>query len=278
MLPNFVIIGAQKAGTTSLWRYLGEHPAIFVSPLKEPDFFIAERGWRRGLEWYESLFDAGAAAGAAAIGEASPNYTMFPTFAGVPERMSQVIPSARLIYLLRDPIDRMVSSYLHALSRAGETAPPERALLERPHYLDASRYSVQIERFLDRYDRSQLLILLAEDLDRRREATLDRVLSFLGLPEGWRPADLDVRHGAVNTRVPRRWSRKLGALVIRGRIPAFPCLRRVAKTRLGTRAVTAADTALTDDARKRLEDLLRPDVERLRNHLGRDFEGWGLLA
>lgn len=278
MRPNLVIIGAQKAATTSLWLYLGQHPSVFMSPIKETNFFVAEMGWSRGIAWYESLFEPAVEEGAEVIGEASPNYTLFPSLPGVPERMASVIPNARLVYLLRHPIERMISSYMQELAQGTETMPIARALLERPHYADASRYAMQIDQYLRHFERSQLLILLSEELEREPEGVLDRALSFLGLPAGWRPTDLGARHNPSRSkRVPRGWWRRLGGLMIRGRIPTFPVPEAATRSPLTTRALKPEDITVPDDARKRLEDSLRPDVERLRTYLGRDFDGWGLI-
>jgi hypothetical protein len=106
-LPNFVVIGAMKAGTVSLRHYLDEHPDAFLGRggrFGEPNFFVAEHNWPRGRGWYESLFDG--AGSATALGECSPSYTMAPAFGGVPGRMAQVVPNARLVYVVRDPIAR----------------------------------------------------------------------------------------------------------------------------------------------------------------------------
>src|SRR5688572_24468381 len=113
MLPNFFIIGAMKAGTTSLWQYLRRHPEIFMSKLKEPGYFTEELRWDQGIEWYRSLFDD--AGSARAVGEASTSYTKWPRFAGIPARMHALVPEARLIYLVRDPGDRIRSHYIHNL-------------------------------------------------------------------------------------------------------------------------------------------------------------------
>src|SRR5918992_1234170 len=110
MLPNFLIIGAAKAGTTSLWAYLREHPQVFMAEPKELHFFVAASNWKRGLGWYESHFDR--AKGSVAVGEACGAYSRFPTHRGVPARIAGVVPDARLIYLVRHPIDRMVSNYV----------------------------------------------------------------------------------------------------------------------------------------------------------------------
>jgi hypothetical protein len=106
-LPNFLIVGAMKSGTTSLARYLGAHPQAYVAPEKEINFF--ERGyvWNRGVDWYASRFEG--AGDALAVGEASPSYMYWPTAI---ERMASVVPDARLIALLRDPVERAYSHYL----------------------------------------------------------------------------------------------------------------------------------------------------------------------
>lgn len=124
-LPTFVVIGAMKAGTVSLRHYLDEHPDVFLGRggmFGEPNYFVAEYNWSRGRAWYESLFaDADADAGqAGAIGECSPSYTMAPAFPGVPERMAAVIPDARLVYVVRDPVARMQSMYMHQVSAGRE--------------------------------------------------------------------------------------------------------------------------------------------------------------
>jgi len=277
VLPHFVIIGAQKAGTTSLWFYLARHPQIFMSELKETNFFIAERAWPNGLDWYESLFSEAAKTGML-TGEASPNYTFYPGFQGIPERMSQVIPQARLIYLLRHPVERMISGYLNGLTLGQEHLPIQQALFERPQYADTSRYAMQIEQYLQYFDRSQLLVLLSEDLERRPAETIDRILDFLGLETGWRHPSFETRHHrTAGKRVPRWWWRRLGGLVIRGRIPVFPVPKAAVSSPVTTRALRPRDSALQATARRRLEDMVRPDVERLSRYMDDGFHGWGLL-
>src|SRR5918996_3904116 len=108
-LPNLVVIGGLKCGTTSLHHYLNLHPAIHMSRPKELNFFVAELNWSLGTDWYASHFRADAAV----RGESSPHYTNLPRFAGVAERISSVLPDAKLIYMVREPVDRALSNYLH---------------------------------------------------------------------------------------------------------------------------------------------------------------------
>ena len=116
MLPNLVIIGAMKCGTTSLHYYLDQHPDISMSAKKETNFFTP-RGFDKGVEWYEQQFTGGTRI----CGEASPNYSYFDRFPGVPERMHSVIPEPRIIYMVRNPIRRILSQYVHECSAGRET-------------------------------------------------------------------------------------------------------------------------------------------------------------
>jgi hypothetical protein len=109
-LPEFMIIGAAKAGTTALNEYLSQHPQIFMCPLKEPQFFSTDVIYERGLAWYEGLF-ADAKSGQI-CGEASTSYTFFPSTPLTPQRIHQAIPNVKLIYLIREPVSRIQSACL----------------------------------------------------------------------------------------------------------------------------------------------------------------------
>ena len=155
-LPTFLIIGTMKGGTTSLHRYLRQHPDVFMPERKELNFFVddyagppidppEERNWSRGLAWYERQF-AGAERDRA-VGEASANYSRFPTYPGVAEKIAEVIPVARLIYLVRNPIVRVLSHYLPDLSNGREQRPLHLAVRRDDRYLTPSRYATQVERY-----------------------------------------------------------------------------------------------------------------------------------
>jgi len=126
-LPTFVIIGAAKCGTTSLAQQLSQHPEVFMAADKEPNFFIEQLTWSKGLDWYRSLFaDAGQAK---AVGEASTMYSDFPESAGAAARMAGVIPDAKLVYVVREPIARMKSLYSWYVQAGFETRSITEALL-----------------------------------------------------------------------------------------------------------------------------------------------------
>ena len=116
-LPNMIIIGGLKCGTTSIHHYLGLHPEIHMSKPKELNFFAAEQNWDLGFDWYESRFDNTVKIN----GESSPHYTNRPRFNGVAERIHKHIPDAKLIYMVRDPIKRILSHWVHATGAGYET-------------------------------------------------------------------------------------------------------------------------------------------------------------
>ena len=269
-LPTFVVIGAMKAGTVSLRHYLDEHPDVFLGrggTFGEPNFFTAEYNWPRGRGWYESLFDG--AGRAAAIGECSPSYTMAHVYRGVPERMAQVVPHARLVYVVRDPIARMQSMYMHQVSAGRERRRAEVALLD-DRYLGPSRYGFQLAAFLDHFDRNQVLVIASEALrDRPREA-LSAVFDHLGVdPAG---VDLDVRHRdhrSIDKPVPRlhdlQW-------LPRRQVKLHPRWRPDQRTGLArlltTRRARAEDSAIPSELRGRIAECLAPDLRRFEQLVG----------
>lgn len=276
-LPTFLVVGAAKSGTTSLWHYLRSHPQVFMPETKEPGFFVQEIAWKRGRAWYEGLFAAGASA--AARGEASATYTMFPVLAGVPERIASVVPDVRIIYLMRDPVERMRSGYVQRLGVGEERRPLRTALLFDATYVNLSRYAMQLEQYFDWFPRAQVLLLTAEELRDRRSETMDRVLSFIGV-DAAPSVDLTTE---LNRGADKRAVRPVGPLakVVPRAIRANPRIRphlvRLSRHRLNTRAITTGELALDDDLRRRLADLVRPDVERLARWMDPSFTGWGLL-
>ena len=269
-LPTFVVIGAMKAGTVSLGHYLDDHPDVFLGRggrFGEPNFFVAEYNWARGRGWYESPFDG--VGRATAIGECSPSYTWAHVYRGVPERIAQVVPEARLVYVVRDPIARMRSMYMHQVSAGRERRRPELALLD-DRYLDPSRYGYQLAAFLDHFERDQVLVIASEVLrDRPREALI-AVFGHLGVDPA--AVDLDQRHldhRSMDKPVPRLHD--LGWLPRRG-VRLEPRWRPDQRTglsrRLTTRPARPDDSAISPDLRDRLAERLAPDLRRFEDLLG----------
>jgi hypothetical protein len=280
-LPTFVVIGAMKAGTVSLRHYLDEHPDVFLSRggrFGEPNYFVAEYNWSRGRAWYECLFAGAGRAGA--IGECSPSYAMAPAFPGVPERMAQVIPDARLVYLVRDPIARMQSMYMHQVSAGRERRRAQEALLDH-RYLGPSQYGFQLAAFLDYFDRRQVLVIASEVLRENPREALNAVYSHLAVDPA--PVDLDKRHRdhrSIDKPVPRlhdlHW-------VPRRQLKLQPRWRPDQRTGLArlltTRPARPDDSAIPRELRDRLAECLADDLHRFEDLLGAQIPShWGWSA
>jgi len=278
VLPTFIVIGARKSGTSSMWRYMATHPEVFVpTEEKEPKYFVEERGWPLGQQWYESLFAE--AGDAKARGEFSTDYTAFPLYAGVPKRMAALLPDVRLIYVMRNPIDHMRSAYSYSLTIGTEARPIREALLTDARYMYECEYALQIDQYLDHFPLDQLLLLTAEDLRFDRQETLRRIFSFIGVDPGWVPPNLDEEYNRSEPTAPRPWARRAGDILIRTglgeRLPAR--VQAVGLSRWGLREVQPDELVIDEDLKARLVAYLKRDLEALRQWMDTSFDAWGLL-
>lgn len=206
--PNLLIIGAHKAGTTSLHNYLSLHPDIQMSSHKELSYFAGPTDgvtlvsrWSLGEDWYRSNFP-----GREAVhGESSTSYTSFPLVAGVPERIHRAIPDVKLIYAVRDPIDRFVSHYLHVCGLGRERRGLDEILtsprLAESAYMLRSRYWYQLSQYLDWFPAERIHVVALEDLRDRRTETLAGVFRFLEVEEDFRTSAWNEVHN-VSHRFP----------------------------------------------------------------------------
>lgn len=179
-LPDFVIIGGMKCGTTTLHDQLALQPGFFMSTPKEPCFFSDDAVWNRGLAWYRSLF-ADAPAGAI-CGESSTHYTKLPTYPQTLPRLRRTLPNARLVYIVRDPVERIVSQYVHEWSRGEIRAPLADALRSTPRLIEYSRYAMQLRPYADAFGPDRILVIFFERMVAAPQEQLDRVGRFLGSP------------------------------------------------------------------------------------------------
>jgi len=178
-LPDFLIIGAAKSGTTSLWFYLQRHPELFFANPKELEFFAYPDRFEKGPGWYKAFF---AGAGDHQLcGEASTAYARWPHIDGVPERIARTVPGVKLIYLMRHPVDRTYAQYRHRMRLPVPRMTFDEAIKADPEFVDTSLYMQQINRYLAHHPREQLLCLLSEDLKADPAGVLDRVQAFLGI-------------------------------------------------------------------------------------------------
>jgi hypothetical protein len=186
-LPDFVIIGAMKCGTTTLAAQLAAQEGVFVTTPKEPNFFSDDPVFAKGAAWYEALFD-GAAPGDLK-GEASTHYTKTPTHPEAAARMHAAVPNARLIYLMRDPAARAISHYIHEWTQGVIAGDLDEALSRHPELIAYSRYDLQLAPWQALYGADAILTLRLEDMNADPQGTLDRVAAHLGRPGAFRWRD-----------------------------------------------------------------------------------------
>lgn len=221
--PHFIIIGAMKAGTTSLFGYLGRHPQILKGPKKEVHYF--DQKYRRGQYYYRSNFPLTAEIQSGSItGEATPLYLFHPH---VPERIHNLVPDAKLIAVLRNPTKRAISDYFHQVRRHRESLPMMEAFLAEEErtsqgwgkmlrdknftsrscmsfsYKKRSIYVEQLERYWEFFPKEQLMVLTSEALFSDPQGTYKRVLNFLGVSGDFNMTEFIPRNVGTNkTEVP----------------------------------------------------------------------------
>jgi hypothetical protein len=177
-LPDFVIIGAMKCGTTTLASQLGAQPGIFMSTPKEPNFFSDDEVYAQGVGWYRRLFDPAPAG--TLRGEASTHYTKLPTYPETTTRLSETLEEPKLIYLIRDPMARAVSHYIHEWTQGVISSDLETALDTHPEIISYGCYGMQIAPWVEIYGSDRILVSSMEAMQQDPQALMDRIGAFLG--------------------------------------------------------------------------------------------------
>jgi hypothetical protein len=267
-LPNFFIAGTMRSGTTSLTRYLDAHPEAFIAPQKEIHYF--DLNYSRGIDWYRQQFSN--VGGEIAVGDATPSYMYLEEAVA---RMSETVPGARVIALLRHPVDRAYSHYWLRRTLGAEEKDFTEAVREEDKrialgdprrecpYLDMSRYVHQLRRLTRHFPRDAVHVVIFEELKRGPEAAYKEVCEFLGVDAEFVPANLGQ---VVNASVSYR-SRRLRQM--RHTMPR-PVWRVVG--RINTRR--ASYPPLDPELRAELAGRFTEDNSELASWLGRDLSLW----
>jgi Sulfotransferase domain len=291
--PNFFIVGAAKAGTSSLYAYLRQHPQVYMSAVKEPHFFSQiepsdgqhyRMRTTTDRESYLKLFRK--ANGALAVGEASPSYLWDER---APHRIREQVPEARIIMVLRDPIERAHSHYLMNVRENTQPLPFYEALREdqsKPNkswttanlYVELGQYASQVERYLGLFGPERLLVLMFEDLKRDPATLVRRTARFLGVDEG-PVADMELgignpynayalpRGGLARGLYRSLWMRNLARYTVpqwlRWKLRDQVLMRPAEKPAMDARALEALRGVYAGDVEK-LEGLLGRPLPELR--------------
>jgi hypothetical protein len=310
-LPNFILAGAPTSGTTSLFHYLKQHPQVFMCPIKEPTFFASEdilaredlraklarqrttlnayledrqdrpkQAWVTKWDDYVRLFRG--VRDEIAIGEASVSYLWLPSAAPAIQR---TLPGVRLVFMLRDPVERLFSAYLISLS-SGQTlsfrdwvlqamqSKPDRRQGMQSHNipLDGGLYAMHLSRYIERFPREQIRIYLYESYRADANAVLRDIFGFIGVNTA-QPIDLSFRHN--ETMVPRSqrlhiWRRRLlGDRALTHWLP--PAVQRTLR---GLYNRTGRRLTLAPEDRQLVVDYYRDELLRTQDLIGRDLSAW----
>ncbi|MCU0526339.1 MAG: sulfotransferase [Elainella sp. Prado103] len=292
VMPNFLIIGAAKAGTTSLSHYLSQHPQIYMSARKEPKFFAFEGEQVNPLDpanarsitdlsVYKQLF-AGVKQ-EIAIGEVSPIYL---TSMKAPYRIHHHIPDAKLIAVLRNPVDRAYSHFVHMIQKEVEPLTDFIQALDQPEheingfirkrpYIDFGFYTVQLQRYFDLFPATQLKVCLYDDLQRDSIKFLQDIFQFLQVDDTFVPANLFKYNasGIPKNRMLNRWLTSKAnpwRALAKSLCPVWVRQSLVKKVQQQNYVQTAMPIA----ARQQLIALYREDVLKLQDLIDRDLSMW----
>jgi hypothetical protein len=278
-LPNLIIVGGLKCGTTSIHHYLGLHPEIQMSKPKELNFFVSELNWDLGLDWYASRFDKSFKV----RGESSPHYTNLPRYEGVPARIREHCPDARLLYMVRDPIKRILSHWVHATGAGYETGELVE-VLSRPDtsYMNRSKYWMQLQPYLELFDREQIEIITQEELQAEREATMRKAFAFAGVDESFTSEQFDREWEKSSAKQGDKYQ-FMEKLI---KLPGFRSFDRnfdrlpermrwmVEKVVHDPDKPSAPKPKLSPEIESRLLSLFGEDTAALQKWAGREFAGW----
>jgi hypothetical protein len=311
-VPNFFVVGAPKAGSTSLYHYLDQHPEVYMSPIKEPNYFSSEvrpenlseelqersrndlqalKEYLRGpmsekrfggmvLEWEDYLRLFQNVKGEKAIGEASVCYLWSKT---APRSIASIIPNARIIMILRDPADRAFSQYLHTVAN-GVVCESFRRHIQRSlrwksekfglrnPFLELGLYYEQVKQYLDLFPRRNVSVLLFEDYQRRPAETLAGIFRFVNVDASFAP---DTSQKQLEPRVPR-------SIPIAHFLKRYGIWQRMKgptplafRSHLRRIAFRKRESLVMDERdRQYLLDYYRDDIKKLSNLLDCDLSGW----
>jgi hypothetical protein len=285
-LPNFIIAGASKSGTTSLWEYLKSHPQVCMASIKETNFFTREAPsgrFDKGLAWYENLFKA--CAEAKGIGEATPGYMIKIDAPGL---IAQTLPDVQLIFLLRDPVDRLYSQYwfhrqqgqqlpnFDEMVKVGANGQRSQAL---SWYLFSSSYHLHLERYLEYFPKEQITVFLYDDLQQDPPVFMQQVCRVIGVDPS---IDLPNISRAYNTarRARLAWFQRLikalGPRIMRIDLPEwlFSFFKRSRKTLWALNTATLQYPPIDPELRQELIEELSKAIEYVERYLNRPLPSW----
>ena len=274
-LPNCIIVGVAKCGTSALHGYLDLHPEVSMSNPKELSYFSEARGWHNGLEWYKSHWPTRNNV----MGESSPSYTYDPDWQEVPQRIKTIIPGAKLLYIARDPIDRILSHYQNLYRKRQEFRSLEEALttpsIADTVYVKDTRYYTHVSHYLRFFDEAQFHVVILEELQCNPRQVMREVFSYLDVDSSFHT---EAFTRTVNKTAPKNRETDLGYALrtvrrtsILSGLPVPQFASRWYKTWLKK---PVSRPVLTAELEAGLKEALQGEMELFRKLTGKPLECW----
>ncbi len=275
--PSFIICGTQKGGTTSLYYYLCDQPNISMAKYKEVHYF--DLNYHRSIQWYKKHFYNIKSEKKIAIGEISPLYMYFEE---VPERIKALIPNVKLIFILRNPVNRAYSHYWHAINLGYEHLCFEEAIkkeeerlsrgdiFQRQHYSykDMGKYAIQLKRYMKYFPKEQMLILITEELKEEPAKVMKKIFEFLEIDanftsDKWNAQYLKGKHPYF-----------LNLQRLKATIPPIPIVKSIIAFGIDTINLREGYPKMNMEIKKCLVDYFKPYNKELEKILGRKLDHW----
>ena len=279
-LPNFIVFGTRKAGTTSIYHYLAQHPEVYMSSLKGTRYFMydpdnPEEGENlpvRSLEQYSSFFAESAREGIAAVGEVSPSYMHSETAA---RRIQETLPNVKLVASLRNPVDKVYSQFQMDMRRLPKSERIQLTCENAERWYGAGLYFKHLKAYYQRFPRDQIKIYLFEDWIKNPSGMIADLYRFLEIDDTFKP-DLDTLYNSGGT--PK--NEVVGQLLKHRPIyiklkPLVPKFVRAQANRLRNSNMKKAPP-LDPEVRAYISGMFAEDVESLRQLLDNDLDAWRL--
>jgi len=273
-IPDFIVIGAMRAGTTTLQGLLSNIDQISLARMKETDFFIKEKNFSRGLSWYTAQFDKSKKI----WGEISPSYTKRDVFKGVPERVFKANPKTKLIYILRDPIDRAISQYQFSYLFGQKMPTPENFFSshEGQHIIDTSRYAYQIKPWIETFGRNSILFIDFKFLCDAPQDQINQITKFLGLDDTKSFKFNDRENTSENLGATPLWYLELRntkiVTTLRALLPRK--VAKMIKSFVSKKNPTRKAPELPETVIQEMKKVLKNDAKELRKISGMTFSHW----
>ena len=289
-IPEIFLIGSAKSATTSLANSLSRHPNISLGSIKEPNFFSHQASFAKGFDWYSSLYDD--------IGpdqlalDASTGYTRWPQNPGTAARIHACAPAARLIYLMRHPVDRAYSHFVHRWSKERFPDTPftmsfSEYVKTDPMCLDSSNYQAQIEAYLEYFPRESLLCLFTDDVKQDHIGVLQTICRFAEIDDAAEhfaqpPSKDNQAHDYLEGRVRVMVTDRIKSIpIVKPLLPLVPKPLReglyglIRRTTLGASAEQVfTPPALTPEVRQEMVEKFAASNAWVEEFTGRDLSHW----